>query len=240
MGNGRAGRISIIVPVLNEAAGIGPLLDHLERLQAEEPPEVILVDGSDEGDTIRAVTRPGPKLLRSARGRARQMNAGAAAATGGVLLFLHADTRLPPDALPLIGRALEREDISGGAFDLQIESDRMFLKAVSRIASLRSRLTRIPYGDQAIFLRKTLFQRIGGYPEIPIMEDVELMRRVKKAGARIHLIPKAVRTSARRWEKEGVYRGTLRNLALIISFYLGVAPERLSRHYRGGKDVYGG
>ena len=229
-------RFSIIIPVLNEADVINPMIDHLEALESGDECEFIVVDGSPDGDTIKAVRRHEIYCLKSTRGRASQMNAGAAAATGEILIFLHADTRLPRKALKLINQSLNQQALIGGAFDLRIGADRLIFGIISRIASLRSRLTRIPYGDQAIFIRRDYFNQIGRYPEIPLMEDVALMRRIKKAGGRICFIPEPVVTSARRWEREGILRATLRNWLLLIGFYLGVAPDKLAKYYRSGKD----
>jgi rSAM/selenodomain-associated transferase 2 len=159
------------------------------------------------------------------------MNAGAAAARGEILIFLHADTTLPDNALRKISLALHDRDYVGGAFDLQIDSDRLFLKYISARASLRSRWNRIPYGDQAIFIRKKYFDRIGGFKEIPLMEDVDLMWRIKKDGKNIFILPDKVTTSARRWESDGAICTTIRNLILVRLFYLGISPHKLAKYY---------
>jgi len=159
------------------------------------------------------------------------MNAGAAAARGEILIFLHADTTLPENALEKISRAMQDPDFVGGAFDLKIDSERLFLKYISVRASLRSRWNRIPYGDQAIFIRKKYFDQIGGYKEIPLMEDVDLMRRIKKDGKKIFILPDKVTTSARRWESDGMLYTTLRNQILVRLFYLGISPHKLAKYY---------
>jgi rSAM/selenodomain-associated transferase 2 len=159
------------------------------------------------------------------------MNAGAAAACGEILIFLHADTTLPDNALEKINQAMQNLDYVGGAFDLKIDSDRLFLKYISTRASLRSRRNRIPFGDQAIFIRKKYFDQIGGYKEIPLMEDVDLMRRIKKDGKKIVILPDKVTTSARRWESEGAFYATMRNQILLRLFYLGVSPHKLAKYY---------
>ena len=182
--------------------------------------------------TSRAVLHPGIRCIRAPMGRAVQMNAGAAAATGAMLIFLHADTRLPRTALNLIDHAMAEQTLIGGAFDLRIDTERPLLRLIAAVASLRSRLTRIPYGDQAIFIRRRAFHQIGRFPEIPLMEDVALMRRIKKTGGRICFIPEPVITSARRWEREGVIYGTVRNWLLLSAYTLGVAPDTLARYYR--------
>ena len=159
------------------------------------------------------------------------MNAGAATAHGEILIFLHADTKLPDNALGKISRVLQDERYVGGAFDLGIDSRRLFLKYISARASLRSRLNRIPYGDQAIFIRKDYFDQIGRFKDIPLMEDVDLMRRIKKDKKKIYILSDKVMTSARRWERDGALYTTLRNQILIALFYLGVSPYRLAKYY---------
>lgn len=228
-------RFSIILPVLNETALINPMMDHLESLEGSENCEFIVVDGTPDGGTIKAVTRQGVQCVKSPQGRASQMNTGAAMAMGEILIFLHADTRLPRQALELINQAMTRQALIGGAFDLHIDTERLILKIIARIASLRSRLTRIPYGDQAIFIRRDYFHQMGGYPEIPLMEDVALMRRIKRAGGRIGFIPEPVITSARRWEQEGILYTTLRNWLLLSAYTLGVAPDKLAKYYKAAK-----
>jgi rSAM/selenodomain-associated transferase 2 len=230
-------QFSIILPVLNETDLINPLLDHLETLEGCGHCEFIVVDGSPDENTIKAVTRQGVRCVTSPQGRASQMNAGAAVAEGEILIFLHADTRLPRQAIGLISKVMTRQSLIGGAFDLRIGSEQPILKIIARIASLRSRLTRIPYGDQAIFIRRDDFNRLGGYPEIPLMEDVALMRRVKRAGRRIGFIPEPVFTSARRWEEEGILYTTLRNWLLLSAYLLGMAPDKLAKHYKPPRGV---
>jgi rSAM/selenodomain-associated transferase 2 len=236
-GNPLTKRFSIILPVLNERDLINPLLDHLESLEGSDNCEFIVVDGSPDGGTIKAVTRRGVQCIKSPRGRASQMNAGASRATGDILIFLHADTRLPRQALERINEAMTRQALIGGAFDLRIDTERPMLKIIAWIASLRSRLTRIPYGDQAIFILRDYFNQRGGYPEIPLMEDVALMRSIKGAGGRIGFIPEPVITSARRWEREGILYTTLRNWILLIAYTLGAQPDKLAKYYKEARGV---
>ena len=224
--------ISIIVPVLNEASIIQQTVDRIYGLRHEGELEVIVVDGSSHGETAMAISNRNVKKMSSGRGRSRQMNRGASAATGGILLFLHGDTLLPDDALQSICSVIEREEVVGGAFDLGISSDRPVFRLIEKTASLRSRITRAPYGDQAIFMRKDFFDEIGGFKDIPLMEDVELMRRVRKRGGKIRIVRSRVKTSPRRWEEEGVVRCTLRNWILITLYSLGLPPEKLTRFYR--------
>ena len=232
-------RYSIVIPVLHEAGQINALIDHLDAMKTAERREIIVVDGSPAGDTLGVIRSAGVVRVASPPGRAVQMNLGAETARGNILLFLHADTRLPAGALERISEALAGEAFVGGAFDLRIASDRSVFRLIEAAASARSRLTRIPYGDQAVFFRKAFFEAIGGYRDIPLMEDIEIMRRVKKGGWKIRILKERVNTSPRRWEKEGVWRCTLRNWMLSTLFYLGVSPGALSRFYRHGRDAYG-
>ena len=226
-------QFSIIIPVLNEGDRINALIEQIYNQGFEVSYEVIIVDGDPQGGTIKAIGSEAVVTITAEKGRGRQMNAGAAVASGDVLIFLHADTMLPGGALKNISRALERQDYVGGAFDLKIDSDSLFLKYISVRASLRSRFNRIPYGDQAIFMRKKYFDRIGRFKDIPLMEDVELMRRVKRDGGKIHILPDKVTTSARRWKRDGALYTTVRNQVLVALFRLGVSPDRLAKYYWG-------
>lgn len=231
-GDAMSNTISVIIPVLREAGTINDLLDHLASLRSSHPVEIIVVDGAAEKDTLAAVTSTAVKLLATARGRGVQMNAGAAAAQGDVLLFLHADTFLPLTGLLDIERIMDDKQFAAGAFDLGIDSTHWFLRAASRVGTVRSRLTRIPYGDQAIFVRRSFFKQLNGYRDLALMEDVDLMQRIKKTGNRICILPKKVTTSARRWNRDGAIRGTMRNWVLVSLYLVGVPPERLAKYYR--------
>ncbi len=226
--------ISIIIPVLDESAGINQTIEHLRGLIATNrlPVEIIVVDGDHEGKTIAAVKDDRVITAIVKPGRASQMNRGAALAKGEILLFLHADTRLPDDGLALIADAYANFLFVAGAFDLAIDSKRAIFRLIEKTASLRSRLTRIPYGDQAFFFRADYFRALGGFAEIPFMEDVEIMRRIKKRGEKIVFLSSHVQTSPRRWEKEGVIKHTIRNWLLVFLYCLGIAPERLAKFYR--------
>ena len=227
----RDGTISLIIPVLHESDTIQTLIQHLSAQQAYETCELIVVDGSPLQDTIAALSTPEVITIASDPGRARQMNAGAAVARGEYLIFLHADTFLPDNALATVRGALHNRLYVGGAFDLGIRSERPVFRVIAHIASLRSRLTRIPYGDQAIFIRRDYFNLIGGYRDIPIAEDIELMQRIKKRGDKICILSDTVATSPRRWEREGIIRCTIRNWAIALLFCCGVSPLRLVRFY---------
>jgi rSAM/selenodomain-associated transferase 2 len=226
----KAPRFSVIIPVYREAGRINDTLEHLLRLSGLADTEILPVDGELEGRTL-AARIPAVRKITSPRGRGTQMNAGAREATGEILFFLDADTRLPPNALNAIGQTLQSGYDVAGAFDLGIDSHRLAFRVIEKIARWRSRLTRIPYGDQAIFIRRDYFRSMGGFQDIPIMDDVDLMRRIKKKGGKIHILRDRVKTSARRWEKEGILYGTLRNWLLVSLFCAGVKPERLARFY---------
>jgi rSAM/selenodomain-associated transferase 2 len=222
-----AGGVSVVVPTLNEAAVLGRTLAALP----EGLSEVVVADGGSTDGTPDIARAHGARVTVSAPGRGPQMNAGAVAAKGEVLLFLHADTVLPPDAAARIGAALADPTAVAGAFLLGIDSTDPRLGMIARAANLRTRITGAPYGDQALFVRRGAFEAAGGFPDVPIMEDVALGRALKRVG-RVVLVPARVRTSARRWERDGVARTTLRNAVLISLYLLGVAPARLARWYR--------
>ncbi len=225
-------KFSIIVPVFHEGKRINELIEFLNRLDSDKNLEIIVVDGSQERDTLMAIHSSHVVKIASEKGRAKQMNAGAHAAKGEILIFLHADTELPFHGLHKINSLMERRDYVGGAFDLGIKSDKFIFKVIGTLSSLRSRLNRIPFGDQAIFIRKEYFNQIGGYKEIALMEDVELMKRIKKSEKKICIFYDRVMTSPRRWEKEGVIYCTLRDWTLQTLYYLGLSPDKLSRFYK--------
>lgn len=231
--------LSVIIPAYREEARIAALLEHVAAIPASGGVEAIVADGHPERTSLAALPgSPGLPLLALAtrKGRARQMNAAAAQARGEALLFLHADTRLPENAFALIRATLDDPGIAGGAFSLDIRPDAGLagpgLQFIALAANLRSRLTRAPYGDQALFLRRAVFETLGGYADIPLMEDLELMTRLRRRGLAIRILPQAARTSARRWEAEGLIRCTGRNLLLRGLYHLGVDPERLARLYK--------
>jgi rSAM/selenodomain-associated transferase 2 len=230
--NSHGAMISVIMPVLNEGPGINEAVSRLRALDPGRCAEIIVVDGDPAGSTVKAIIDSGVRSLAAEKGRARQMNRGAELAGCAVLLFLHADTFLPPDVFPLILDAMSDARVVAGAFDLGIDTDRRIFRITEKYVFFRNRLTRVPFGDQAIFIRKDYFDRIGGYRDIPLMEDVELMKRIRKRGDRIRIIPVKVRTSPRRYEREGVLYGTFRNWLLQILYALGVSPERLAKWYR--------
>jgi len=225
-------KISVIIPVWNEAYFINETVNNILMLQYQGRLEIIAVDGCSKGETVREIYNESVKKLTSEKGRAKQMNKGALHADGDILLFLHADTLLPTNAFENISKVMEKGEIVAGAFDLGIRSKRPIFRLIEKSASLRSRITRLPYGDQAIFIRKDYFRAIGGFREMPLMEDVDLMRRIRNKGGSISIISEKVNTSARRWEEEGILFCTLRNWTLITLYFLGIPPEKLVRFYR--------
>ena len=221
-------KCSIIVPVLNEAPILGAALEALLPLR-EDGHEVIVVDGgSTDGSAARAQDLA-DVVLNSQRGRAVQMNCGAEAATGEVLLFLHADVRLPDDAPAYIAAAL-RGRPGWGRFDVRLSGTAPVFRLVERLMNLRSRRTGIATGDQAIFVHRDLFRSEGGYASIPLMEDVELCRRLRAVRAPLCL-RQQVRVSTRRWERHGILRTILLMWLLRLRFALGADPAVLARHY---------
>jgi rSAM/selenodomain-associated transferase 2 len=223
--------ISVIIPVYQEGEGIKRTIHHLRSMQGGASCEIIVVDGHLEGNTLSTIDEGAVIRMHSEKGRGCQMNAGAQAASGDMLLFLHADTRLPPEALSRMMSVREKRGLVGGAFSLRIDSERIFFRIIAWLTNLRARLTRVPYGDQGIFLRRDYFREIGGYREIPILEDVDLMRRIRKRGDRIVLLHEAVVTSSRRWDRDGLLYGTLRNRMIMALYNMGIKPERLARFY---------
>ena len=220
-------RISIIIPVWNEQSSLPATL---ESVKALKPDELIVVDGGSADRSREIAARAGAMTLCAPKGRAVQMNRGAKQARGDVLLFIHADTRLPDSALHDIRSALQDPDLLGGRFDVALDSDRRILRAVGRMISLRSRLTKIATGDQGIFVRRVVWEDLGGFPEIPLMEDVAFSRALKRKG-RIACLKSRVVTSARRWEREGVWRTILKMWCLKALYLAGVSPLRLKRYY---------
>lgn len=217
-------KLSIVIPTLNEAAGVACALESLAPLRARGH-EVIVADGGSEDGTRELANPLADRVIASPRGRARQMNAGAAVATGDALLFLHADTRLPRDADALVSAALARS--AWGRFDVTIEGRSPLLAMVGFFMNWRSRLTGIATGDQAIFVRCAAF---AGFPEIALMEDVAFSKAMKRCSAPACLWAKAA-TSGRRWERHGVLRTVLLMWRLRFAYFLGAAPDELARRY---------
>lgn len=220
-------RLSVIVPVLNEESTIGRTLDDLAAL---DPHEIIVVDGGS-GDRTGEIARARPcRFATAERGRASQMNFGARMATGDVLLFLHADTRLPCTAQRDIEDCLADGRCVGGRFDVRLDADDWALRIVGGFISVRSRMTRVSTGDQGMFVRRSVFEALGGFPELPLMEDLAFSRMLKRAGP-IACLSSSVTTSARRWQKNGTLRTILLMWTLKTLYLLGTPPRRLARLY---------
>lgn len=223
-------KLSIIIPVLNEAHGLEDFLEHLLPLHLQGA-EILLIDGGSVDGSPAIAERLGFTVLRSALGRARQMNTGAVAATGDLLLFLHADTQLPENAWPLIRRALAAERRSWGRFDVRIDGAHFMLPVIAALMNLRSRWSGIATGDQGIFTTRAAFEEIGGFPEQPLMEDIELSRRLLTL-SRPARITRRVITSGRRWELHGVWRTIFLMWRLRFAYWRGASPNELAQEYQ--------
>jgi rSAM/selenodomain-associated transferase 2 len=222
-------RMSVVIPTLNEEKHLEATLQSVAR---EPDIEVIVVDGGSSDRTAELAPARGARLLRTTAQRARQMNAGAAAASAPVLLFLHGDTRLPPGFSGLALKLLAGRGTAAGAFRLAVAGPGWGLRVIEGLANVRSRILHLPYGDQGLFVTADLFRRLGGFPDLPIMEDVVLVRRLNKRG-RVAIAPCSALTSDRRWRRLGILRTTLVNQVVLMGFFLGVDPARLAGWYRG-------
>jgi rSAM/selenodomain-associated transferase 2 len=220
--------VTVVVPTLNEE---GVLAATLTRARQPGVQEIIVVDGGSRDATPAVAAQHADLVVSAPRGRAPQMNAGAARARGDVLLFLHADTRLPDGFADAVRVACGDRAVVGGRFDVTLEPSSPLIRLTGELINWRSRLTRISTGDQAIFIRRAVFEQLGGYADIPLMEDIDLSRRMKRAG-RIACLRQRVTTSARRWQKDGVMRTILVMWSLRALYFCGVSPARLQRVYR--------
>ena len=230
-------KLSIVIPVLNEAANISAALIALQPLR-ERGAEIIVVDGGSSDETIPLARAYCDHVLASSRGRATQQNAGAHASTGDTLLFLHADTQLPKNVDSLVNAALAPHDVAWGRFDVTIGTESTngdqlhpILKVIATFMNFRSRMTGIATGDQCIFVRKAVFDAVGGFPDIPLMEDIALSKALNKISAPACLRER-VTTSARRWQKRGVWRTMLLMWWLRFAYWFGASPARLAKWYR--------
>ena len=219
--------LSIIVPVLDEAAIIVAALQALAPFR-ERGAELVVVDGGSRDGTLELAASHADRVISAVRGRGAQMNAGARIARADALLFLHADTRLPPDADRLVFGALAES--AWGRFDVRIEGESPLLALVARLMNWRSRLTGVATGDQAMFVTRRVFAEVGGFPEIPLMEDIALSRRLKRL-SRPACLKAQVATSGRRWERHGILRTMLRMWRLRLAFFLGADPAVLAKRY---------
>jgi rSAM/selenodomain-associated transferase 2 len=222
-------KISIIIPVLNEERNLSKALAELQSFRCAGH-EIIVIDGGSVDRSLELAHEMADIVLVSKAGRALQMNSGAAVATGEVFLFLHADTSLPGNAVELVSFFYPGKYL-WGRFDIRLSSNRKIFRLIEFLINWRSRLTSIATGDQVIFIEKKLFNKIGGFPEIALMEDIALSRSLKKISRPICLQHKVI-TSSRRWEQKGVITTVLLMWKLRLYYYFGVSPEKLSRLYR--------
>jgi rSAM/selenodomain-associated transferase 2 len=218
--------ISVIIPTLNEAACLAATL---RSVRAERPAEVLVVDGGSS-DATCTVAREADRLLRGPRGRAAQMNHGAAHATGDVLLFLHADCTLEPGALRAAEQGLGKRGVAAGCYQMTVTAPGPLYRLIDACATARVRLTGLVYGDQGLFVERRLFERLGGFPPLRLLEDVFLSRALRRRG-RVVVAPRRIFVSPRRWQRQGVLRQTLRNWALTALAAGGVHPDRLAAFY---------
>ncbi|WNF45651.1 TIGR04283 family arsenosugar biosynthesis glycosyltransferase [Pseudomonas sp. SG20056] len=223
--------LSVVIPVRNEAQALPALLDDLMDLRAGGA-ELILVDGGSSDGTCELALGRVDQLLRTAPGRALQMNAGAASACGEYLWFVHADTRVSVEALESLQRTLSERPL-WGRFDVRLSGPGLALRVIGAMISLRSRLSGIASGDQGIFVARQRFEALGGYAQIPLMEDLQLCRRLK-ALARPRCLRPPLSTSSRRWEQNGIWRTVMLMWCLRLAYYCGASPDKLARQYRRG------
>ncbi len=220
--------ISVIIPAWKEGEELGRLIRSLAPLAGVE---VIVAVPAEDGETARVAAASGARTVISERGRGPQLIAGAAAARGDILLFCHADTALPEGWVRAVRAALSRPGVAAGAFRLRIGAPGFSYRAIECMANLRSRFLRLPYGDQGLFATRAMYDAAGGYGPLPLMEDVDMVRRLARLG-RVAIVEDAALTSARRWKREGVLYGTLRNWTLMVLYLLGVSPVTLAAWYR--------
>jgi len=219
-------KLSIIIPTLNEAVSLGQTLAPI----SSHAHEIIVVDGGSQDDTVKMAHKYASVVLNSNRGRGTQQHVGACHAQGDVLLFLHADTFLPKGFEIMIEEALGDSGVVLGAFHLGYDPPIASFQLIAFMANLRSLLLKMPYGDQGLFMRRSDYFRVGGFKALPLMEDVDLVRRLNRLG-KFKLVKGKIRTSARRYNRNGVIYTTVRNWSLIIRYLLGQSPERLHRLY---------
>ena len=225
----RRPRLSVIIPVLDEAAALGRRQCELRNLR-KAVHELIVVDGGSRDDSLEVSRSFSTTSLVTGAGRARQMNEGARRASGDILLFLHADTRIPEGGAALVGEAMAKKEAVWGRFDVRLSGSHPLFRVVETAMNWRSRLSGIATGDQGIFVRRSVFERLGGFPPIPLMEDVELSRTLRRIRPPICLREPVV-TSSRRWQRDGILKTVLLMWSLRLAYSLGVNPARLHRIY---------
>lgn len=233
-------KLSIIIPVYRESAFISTTLHSILDIDISIPFEIIVSDGESPPTTLahlrldKTLVQKYPiKLISSSKGRGPQLNAGAKAAVGEWFFFLHVDTRMDQRGMDLMIHAWQTQvdPLFCGAFDLHIDSGKKIFRMIEKIASARSRLTKIPYGDQGIFMSQKLFEKINGFPDVPIMEDVGIMSKIKKQAVNPVFIAHPISTSARRWKDQGILFTSVRNWILICLYILGIPPRVLAKYY---------
>jgi rSAM/selenodomain-associated transferase 2 len=221
-------KLSVIVPMLNEAGAIGATLAAI-RVGAPDA-EIVVVDGGSADGSVEIARPRCEVVIIGERGRAQQMNAGAARSSGEAMVFVHADTIVPESFARDIETALADPSVVGGRFDIRLDDDHPLCVLIGALISLRSRISRTATGDQAIFVRRTTFDALGGFPDLPICEDLDFARRLKRAG-RVACLRTKVITSARRWRRGGILRTSIRMWTIRLLYLAGVSPSRLSRMY---------
>ena len=219
-------RLSIVIPALNEEPALTRVIPHAQRFADE----VVVADGGSQDRTIELAEELGAGVVRCEPGRGQQLNGGAAATSGDVLLFLHADTQLPDSAAEGIRQAID-EGAVGGAFEVEFESSKAIMRFGSWLVHWRTRLTGCPLGDQAQFVRREVFEQLDGFRDWPILEDLDFARRLKRAG-RLAILADPARTSARRYRNQGILRTIFTNWLIWALYFIGVSPHRLARLYR--------
>ena len=232
--------ISVIIPTLNEEQSLASAVDSVRSQSGHHAAdvEIIVSDGGSQDQTLALADQLGCRTVRAARGRALQMNAGAQLAAGDVLLFLHADCRLPDDFALLIEQALQQPHTGFGAFAHRIDSPRRPFRLIESFDNLRARWLQRPYGDQPLFVRRELFEQSGGFPEVELLEDLLILKRLRRR-ARYAMIPACAITSARRWEKLGLFRTTMVNWLVILGYTCHIPIPTLANFYRGQKSRLG-
>jgi rSAM/selenodomain-associated transferase 2 len=221
--------VGVVVPTLNEARYLPGLLEDLQQLTITY--QLVVADGGSTDETIAVADSAGASVVLAPQGRGSQMNAGARVVSGNWLCFLHADVRLSPGVLQSLERTVGDASASAAVWRLAIDSPGLWYRTFELGALLRDRLGGLPYGDQGLLVRRELFEEVGGFPDIPVLEDVVMVRALRRATS-LRRLPAAVRVSSRRWQREGPCRTWLRNTALVTAFLVGISPRRLARWYR--------